>query len=89
VVGGNISKDKKKPQLVKVVWGDAHAGAQWTRPDQMQHIRTPLEVIWFGLLVHHDEQGVQLSFGIDENDNYCGNMFVPAGMIKKITKVKY
>jgi hypothetical protein len=52
-------------------------------------IKRPLFVTWVGYLVSKDSEGISLAFGFDENGNYAGHMFVPAGMIRKITKIKY
>lgn len=73
--------------MVVVEWGDAHAGARWMPEDDMA--KRPLVVTWVGFLVSNNKEGVSLSFGHDENGNYAGHMFVPTGMVRKITKVKY
>jgi hypothetical protein len=77
----------KKPQLIIVEWGDAHAGARWIVEEDM--VKRPLVVTWVGFLVSNTKEGLSLAFGLDESGNYAGHMFVPAGMIIKIKKVKY
>lgn len=82
-------KKNKKPQLAIVEWGDAHAMSRWVNKGDVSSLHGALTVRWVGFIQINDEMGVTLCFGFDENDNPSGQMFVPKGMIKKITKVKY
>lgn len=82
-------KKKKKPVLAIVEWGDAHAMSRWVNRSEVHQLHGPLVVRWVGFIQINDDTGITLCFGFDENDNPAGQMFVPRGMIKKITKVKY
>jgi hypothetical protein len=74
---------------VLVEWGDAHAMSRWVHRSEVDQLHNPLVVVWAGFVQRNDETGVTLCFGFDENDNPAGQMFVPRGMIRKITRVKY
>ena len=41
-----------------------------------------------GFVVKNDKEGISIAQGYGENGQYTGHFFVPAGMIRKIRKVK-
>lgn len=84
-------KQNKKPKylkpktLVKVEWGDAWGGSGWTRTIEKDH--GLLKVITVGFVEIHDEKGISLGTGWDENGTWNGQHFIPAGMILKVTRL--
>lgn len=72
-----------------VEWGDAHAMSRWLDKSEVGRLHEALLVTWVGYVLMNNDTGITLCFGFDENDNPAGQMFVPKGMIRKITKVKY
>lgn len=85
----SVATKKKKPPLAIVEWGDAHAMSRWMHSSEVGNGHGPLVVVWVGFILVNDKTGVTLCFGFDENDNPAGQMFVPRGMVRKITKVRY
>lgn len=63
--------------------------SRWVHRSEVDQLHNPLVVKWVGFVQKDDEMGVTLYFGFDENDNPAGQMFVPRGMVQKITKIKY
>jgi hypothetical protein len=77
------------PELVLVEWGDAHGGGGWKSREDLQHVHNPLVVVSTGFVVKKDNVGITLASGwSEEYDGAVGCSFIPAGMIRKITKVK-
>lgn len=70
-------------------WDDAWGTSGWVSLKGAVEVHRPLPVRSVGFVVKSDKIGVSLCQGFDGNGNPAGQHFVPKGMIKKITKVKY
>jgi len=79
-----------KIPIVEVEWGDAASGSRWCdiKDIEEQHNKGyPVKSI--GYLAKKDKRGVTLSIAVGcDDDTYLGHHFIPAGMIKRIRKLK-
>lgn len=82
-----VSSFKTPGTIVKVQWGDAWGSAGWASKAYLEREHKSLPVTSIGIVVKHDETGISLANGEDENGIYLGTGFVPQGMIKKVTKL--
>lgn len=79
---------KEKPDLVIVEWGDAWSSAGWADGPSEHKAVTVFTV---GFLEKNDKVGVTVVGRIADYNNEWGaglRSFIPAGMIKKIKKIK-
>lgn len=75
--------------LVLVEWEDAHSENSWyTKEEVEKNHCLPLLVKTVGFLVKKSKKGISITSGKASNNALLGNFFVPAGMIKKVSKLK-
>lgn len=79
---------KSKYPLAKVLWGDAWNQAGWKTEKWVEENHEPAMVENVGYIVKQDRSGVSLAQGVSDDVSFLGIMFIPRGMIKKITKIK-
>lgn len=80
-----------KPELVSVVWDDAHAsaGEQFT-VKSLDDVHKPTKMETTGWLLRDDEVGVTVANErcLDEGDDtYRGRTFVPRALVKEVKPV--
>lgn len=78
-----------KPHLVQVIWIDAQGSA--TRVYAKERDHAPIEMITVGWLLDHDKAGVSVAnerFIEDGTENFRGHTFVPAGMVKRVKRLR-
>ena len=75
-----------KPDLVIIEWGDAWSEAGW---GQGAADVEPVIVRSVGLVETYSKNGVVIVGRIAEDGTVGNRTFIPKGMIRKITKVKY
>lgn len=80
----NYVKDK---QLVVVEWEDAYNSVGWKSGLDAINEHRPAIVHSAGYVVRHDKSGIILGHGLSEEE-VLGRTFVPAGMVRKIVKIK-
>jgi len=88
-IAKEVYTKSNKPQLVIVDWDDAHANNAWEPEESALDRHRGGGVRLVGFLLKQDKAGISVAQGFSENRDVTGHFFVPRGMIKKITKVKY
>jgi hypothetical protein len=76
-------------KLVRVDWFDAQSG--FSSPMDLEELMSvpPVETTSIGCLVHEDKEKIVLGFMMFGKEGYFKHwQMIPAGMIKKITKLK-
>lgn len=72
-------------KIVTVYWRDAHADNEIQKPEDVAAEHKPHMVYSVGFLFKKDKTGVTLVRDIDEDGALDGRLFIPRGMIEKIS----
>jgi hypothetical protein len=81
---GLASSFKIRGARVQVNWQDAWSNNGWQAEERVKRAHGELNVHSVGFVQIHDEKGISIAYGKDENDNWLGQEFIPSAMIKSI-----
>lgn len=80
-------KAKKKP-LVLIEWGDAWTNGGW-QYELREEDKEPIIVHSVGFLESQTEQGTTIVGRLTVDGDPGVRSFIPQGMIRKVTKIRY
>jgi hypothetical protein len=75
----------KSKRFIEVLWEDAEGHAAWTTDKDADRLSAPL-VTTRGFVVKHDRKVLILAMGYHE-DSWLNVFTIPAGMVRKVTKL--
>jgi len=85
----------KKLPLVEVVWNDAHSDAEKTElASEVGDFHNPAVITSCGYLVRRNKIGLTIAgcydqfHGEEEREGYERVMFIPAGMVVKVRRLR-
>ncbi len=88
-----MPKIPKVGTLVEVLWHDSHSSNGWLHPDDCEEACVPMDCKTTGRIIADKNNyiGIAGSISLDGNGDICwctNRMFIPKGIIRKITKLR-